>query len=112
LTNQTPITNLNNIPKKQWSSIYHNLNSWEWDDRLGDKPERWDNMPDFYKGPFASIKNIFLDTKFETLKPIMNYIRLCIGERELLHYNNVVVLGKTEDEFREWLDNYLLESKE
>ena len=112
MADQTVIANLNNISKAQWPSIYYNLNRWEWDDRLGDKPDNWDNMPEFYRGCFAPIKNAFLNTRYETLKPIMHYIRLCTGERELLHYNNVVILEKTEDEFREWLDNYLLESNE
>lgn len=106
------ISNLNNVPRPEWPAIYHNLNSWKWDDRLGVKPEHWDSIPEFYRGHFRSVKNFILNNRYKILRPVMNYIRLYVGERELLHYNYVVVLGKTEDEFRGFLDDYLLENKE
>ncbi|MEL7661568.1 hypothetical protein [Acetobacterium wieringae] len=107
-TNAKAISRLISTPKSEWPAIYWKLNRWEWDDRLGDKPKNWDNMPQFYRGRFRGIKNIFLNNRYKIIKPIRDYIKLYIGERELLHYYHIVVLGNTEDEFKEWIESYLL----
>lgn len=106
--NAKAISRLISTPKSEWPSIYWELNRWEWDGRLGDKPKNWDNMPRFYRGRFRGIQDIFLNSRYKIIKPIRDYIKLYIGERELFHYYHIVILGNTEDEFKEWIESYLL----
>lgn len=36
-----------NLSKSELVEVYYKLNSWEWDDRLGEKPDRWEFLPPY-----------------------------------------------------------------
>ncbi|MEG1205183.1 MAG: hypothetical protein RSD74_02000 [Angelakisella sp.] len=33
------------LPKNELVEIYYKLNSWQWDERLGEKPDGWEMLP-------------------------------------------------------------------
>lgn len=33
------------LPKSELVEVYYKLNSWQWDERLGEKPDGWDLLP-------------------------------------------------------------------
>ena len=94
------MVDLSKFTTKELCEIEHNLNAWKWDDRLGEKPDGWDGMPD-YKSPF---KRRFIKTKIAILLPIMKNIKNIVGQKEIYHYHHTCILGHTEDEFQKWYD--------
>ena len=68
---------------------YCRLNSWQWDDIIGPKPNDFDNIEDLL------VKNEYL---YEPFQRIINII----GERNCNKYWWIFVLDKTEDEWVEW----------
>ena len=68
---------------------YCRLNSWQWDDIIGPKPNDFDNIEDLL------VKNEYL---YEPFQRIINII----GERNCNKYWWMFVLDKTEDEWVEW----------
>ena len=68
---------------------YCRLNSWQWDDIVGPKPNDFDNIEDLL------VKNEYL---YEPFQRIINII----GERNCNKYWWIFVLDKTEDEWVEW----------
>ena len=68
---------------------YCRLNSWQWDDIVGPKPNDFDNIEDLL------VKNEYL---YEPFQRIINII----GERNCNKYWWMFALDKTEDEWVEW----------
>lgn len=68
---------------------YCRLNSWQWDDIIGPKPNDFDNIENLL------VKNEYL---YEPFQRIINII----GERNCNKYWWMFVLDKTEDEWVEW----------
>ncbi len=50
--------------------IYRTLNYWQWPEILGDKPEGWEEMPNYKKPYMGECK-----TKEEVIRPYMDMIR-------------------------------------
>lgn len=75
------------------------MNCWHWDDRLGDKPDNFDNLPNW-------IVDLSQESKNKYITPIMNAIEDRIGRKEILRewnvYNSNNNLGMSEDEFEDW----------
>ena len=68
---------------------YCRLNSWQWDDIIGPKPNDFDNIEDLL------VKNEYLHEPFQRIINI-------IGERNCNKYWWMFALDKTEDEWVEW----------
>ena len=68
---------------------YCRLNSWQWDDIVGPKPNDFDSIEDL------SVKSEYLHEPFQRIANI-------IGERNCNKYWWIFVLDKTEDEWVEW----------
>lgn len=68
---------------------YCRLNSWQWDDIIGPKPNDFDNIENLL------VKNEYL---YEPFQRIINII----GERNCNKYWWMFALDKTEDEWVEW----------
>jgi ribosomal protein L22 len=86
-----------NYSKRVLAEIWNKLNGWEWDDRIGVKPEKWDSMPnsrftDKHTNP----------TKKDFISPYMRYIEKKIGIKNCLKWLHVNELGKTNTEFEIW----------
>lgn len=58
--------NLDKFSKRELSEIYTNLNGWQWDERLGDKPKDFDEMPNRCRASVFS--------KYHVITPIMREI--------------------------------------
>lgn len=86
-----------NISNKELAEIYNKLNNWQWDYRLGVKPENWDQLPD-YKS-----KNVYSYlTKYKISKPYVILIKKAIGEKECLRFHHIHNLGRTNFQFEIW----------
>ena len=68
---------------------YCRLNSWQWDNIVGPKPNDFDDIEDL------SVKSEYLHEPFQRIANI-------IGERNCSKYWWIFVLDKTEDEWVEW----------
>ena len=80
--------------------IYHQLNSWEWDDRLGEKPEGYDDLIGWrYKWYHVFTRP---KTKYEVITPIINEIKMIVPRKELLRHHHLVNIGSTNEEFEKW----------
>lgn len=95
--------NLKSFSQDELCEIYHNVNEWRWDDRLGDKPEGFDSLPDFnwrLRHKIARRK-----TKEEIIGPVFREIKKLVPEKELLRHHHIVNLGRTNEEFEKWWEN-------
>ncbi len=59
-------------------SIYRMLNYWQWPEDLGDKPEGWDEMPNYRKPYMDECK-----TKEEVIRPYMKAISARISIQQI-----------------------------
>lgn len=85
----------------------HDLNERKWNDLLGSKPDDFDDLP--YWNSKLRHKLQRRKTKSDIIRPLRKYICGMLSEKELLHYHNVICLGKTEDEFdRFWREYHML----
>lgn len=95
--------NLSSFSKDELCEIFDRINSWQWDERLGEEPKNWDNMRrhrKWYQNPFKT-------TRGKIIKPIMLEIECRVGNKCLLKHHHLHNLGKTEEEFQEWWENKL-----
>lgn len=90
-------TILSNYSKQELAEISNKLNEWEWDDRLGKKPENWDGILDFHLS-----KNYKLPTKHKIIKPYITFIHKTIGEKEVFRWHHTHNLQRTKFEFEIW----------
>ena len=103
-------------PKPEWPAIYSNLNSWRWDDHLGEKPTDWDDMP-WYKDKKILFYNTYEDdpkvrTRYKIIEPINKYIESEIGSKEILRYHHLHNCGRTNQQFEEWWAEQVIVLKE
>lgn len=84
---------------------YCRLNTYEWDEILGPKPDGFDNLPKWAKKkwPFSKKKR----TKSDYVRPAMRAIERIIGETNCSRCWWVYGLGRTEEEWFRW---YIRES--
>lgn len=87
---------LEDIPKVDWYDIYFNLNSWRWDDRLGDRPMDWDKIPNFKSNIWRTADNKRVRQKSLIIEPIMCHIRYYVPVHDLLAYYNLYPFIKQE----------------
>ena len=69
---------------------YCRLNSYEWDDILGDKPEGFDDLPSYVHRGMC---------KHLLVRPAIQAIKEIIGEAQASRYHWRFVLGKTDEEW-------------
>lgn len=68
------VTGLKTMPDSMLISIYRSLNCWKWHDALGEKPDDWDEMPNYRKPHMDECV-----TKEEIIRPYMNVIKTRIS---------------------------------
>lgn len=92
--------NMKNLSQEELIEIYDRLNKYEWDDRLGDKPEGWGQMPENHRHWYHRI--LRRRTKLDCIIPIMNYIKNRVGQKEVYRYHHLNNLHSTDEEFEKW----------
>lgn len=73
-----PVSELENMLEQTLISIYKTLNYWGWPWMLGEKPEGWDEMPN-YRKPYMDE----CQTKADIIRPYMRVIARRIPGYEL-----------------------------
>jgi hypothetical protein len=73
------------------------LNSWEWPDDLGGKPDGWDSMPSI-----ARKGDDFVPNKYDWSGSILSRIDKIIGHKEFLRWHHIHNLNRTNEEFETW----------
>lgn len=82
--------------EEELCQIYNALNQWDWDSILGEKPKNWDKMSQH--------------RKHKIVQPIRNHIESEIGRKKLLEWHWIHSLGKTKEEYDEWLFKEMADS--
>jgi len=97
---------LSKISEDEWPSIHCKLNRWEWDDRLGTKPEDWDDMPSWKDKKILWFTTCEEDkktrTKFKIISPLNQFIDNSVGAKAVLRYHHIHNLGRTDQQFEDW----------
>lgn len=96
---------LNKLPmftNEELCEIYHNANSWNWDERLGEKPIGFDKMPNISR---------FERSKYDYSNPICEVITAIVGKKELLRHWHLKGLNKTEKEFNTFWNCQVVQEK-
>jgi hypothetical protein len=88
---------LKKFSNDELAEICERLNCWEWDNRLGEKPKDFDNLPNY----FLSSHNSML-TKEDILLPIMAQIEKQIGKWKLDYLRHVSRGGMAKLKFYKW----------
>lgn len=91
---------LSRFTEEELCQIYDNLNSWRWDDRLGEKPNGWDNLPNFRS---TRIGERLFNSKFKIITPIKHEIVCMVGNKKLHEWHWIHNLHKTKEEYEAWL---------
>jgi hypothetical protein len=81
--------------KTELLEIHDNLSSYNWDDRIGDKPDGYDNYPHYSK-------NKWQITKVTIIRPYFQAIESLLSEREILKYHHLHNLHKNIFQFYFW----------
>ena len=87
------------LPIQELCEIYQKTNSWDWDLRMGDEPEDWEQLV-ICKNRWWKEKCSV--TRYSYIKPINEYIRNAVSEKELLRYHHIHNLHRTNEEFEMW----------
>lgn len=92
---------LEKYSKRELCEIYSNVNRWKWDERLGEKPERFDDLPKYNIHWWHKLAK--RKTKADYLDPILYTIQCMLGHEEYLHWLHVETeKTMTEEEFQQF----------
>lgn len=83
--------------KQDLIEIDDNLNNWEWDYRLGEKPKNWDDIPDYILNNHHNFP-----TKYGTINPITSYIKQKVSRKEILKYHHLKNCNMTRMQHEIW----------
>lgn len=92
------ISNLEKLSSQELCEVYSRANAWDWDERMGAKPEGWDGLMLYPK----QVERYHRVTRHSYLKQICAYIRNRVSEKELLRYHHIYNLHRTDEEFEMW----------
>lgn len=91
---------LSRFSQSELCEIYDKLNGWEWDERLGEKPERFDELPSYNIHWYHKLFK--RKTKDTYIAPAMAAIEKHVSKKELWRYHHVHNLGHTDEQFEQW----------
>ena len=95
------ITNdISKFAEEELCQIYNNLNCWDWDELLGEKPKNWDKLPLYHR---SAIKRRFFNSKSKIANPLMAQIEEMVSLKKLLEWHWIHNLCKTKEEYEAWL---------
>jgi len=87
--------------EERFGLAYCRLNSWEWDEIAGPKPEGFDELPDYDQRKFKWLRKK-IKTKGDLIDPVLEAIEEFIGEANTSRYWWEFELGKSTEEWFEW----------
>lgn len=73
---------LADFPETVLEDIYRTLNTWNWHEKLGEKPENWDELPNYRKPHMDEC-----ETKEDIIRPYMTAIRARIAVDQIYPYS-------------------------
>lgn len=76
--------------------IYERLNNWEWDERLGEAPDRFYELQNYARDGNDS------ETRETYILPYMREIYRLVPVYDLMRHYHIHVLGRTEEQFKNW----------
>lgn len=76
------------------------LNGWEWDDRIGDKPDGFDDLPRYNIRWWHKLMN--RPTRRPYLEQAMWNLQSLVTAKEYYHHHHAKNLGVSEEEFEMW----------
>lgn len=80
--------------------IYENVNSYKWDNRLGEKPVGFDSLDMYNRKHIDKITK--RKTKSDYVQAAVTAIGLLVPQKKLHHHGMVVKLGWSEERFESW----------
>ncbi|MDW5300215.1 MAG: hypothetical protein SA378_08775 [Sedimentibacter sp.] len=96
------IFDISKFTEDELLQIYNSLNSWQWNELLGEKPKNWDSMKRWHN---SIIGRLFLKSKRDIISPINRQIRDEVGLNKILKWHWINNLGKTKEEYETWISN-------
>lgn len=87
-------TVVDGIPMEDLPEVWSRINHFEWDTRLGEMPDGWENMS--------------ILEKHQVTRDIYSCIESRSSRKELLRYHHKVELGRTDQQFEDWWDSMVL----
>ncbi|GAA5417931.1 hypothetical protein Pryu01_03009 [Paraliobacillus ryukyuensis] len=94
---------LKGMSEQDMIEIHCNLNGWEWDSRLGEKPKYFDDMPNRDRTSKFD--------KYSKITPIMKEIEKRTSERSRLKHHHLYNLERTRIQFEIWWIKRLFRKK-
>lgn len=86
--------------QEELCEAYSVLNSWEWYDGFGNKPDGFDDMPQYRQT--VKEKLFHRPARTDYIDPYFKAISDSVPEKELLRYHHIHNLGHTNEEFESW----------
>ena len=77
------------------ANIYNTLQDWEWDDRLGSKPDSWDTVDKYSKDHTVV-------TKFTIITQYSNILKEIVSEKEIMKDWHINGMHKNIIQFYLW----------
>lgn len=87
-------TVVDGIPMEDLPEVWSRINHFEWDARLGEMPDGWENMS--------------IPEKHQVTRDIYSCIESRSSNKELLRYHHKVELGRTDQQFDDWWESMVL----
>ena len=73
------------MDEEEMKNAYKTLNSWKWPEKFGEKPEGWDELPNYRKPYMEACK-----TKEDIIRPYMKAIRRKIRHEEIYPSSDIL----------------------
>lgn len=92
---------VSNYSNEEICEMIYNLNNWNWDERVGEKPEGFDQMPWYNIYWWHKLKK--RKTRKDYIQPAMGYLQQRVTMKEFYFFANVTH-GKrmTSEQFEKW----------
>lgn len=78
---------LNEYSTDELCEIYNNLNSWRWDERVGEKPDNFDKLPKYNVHWWHKLFK--RKTKSDYLVPVIHFLYYILPRKDYLYWKNV-----------------------
>lgn len=101
MKNQIKFNDVSKYSNEEICEMIYNLNIWKWDDRVGDKPDGFDQMPLYNRHWWHKLMR--RETRIDYINPAMSYLQKRVSMREFYFFANVTRSKRmTSEEFEKW----------
>lgn len=80
-------TKIINLSTEELCEVYYNLNGYRWDDRIGEKPEGFDDLPTWRNKWYHRFTR--KTTKRDYVEPMLMIVKDTLPEKDYSHWLNV-----------------------